>query len=63
MTPWTGPNSEILFLVRTDFSDNDAWRRVDEVAGREGTNVETVNDPAHGPTALCRTRGQYGATR
>lgn len=47
MIPWTGPDSELLFLVRTDFSDDDAWRRVDEVAGREGTGVETVNDPAN----------------
>lgn len=47
MIPLTGPNSEILFLVRTDFSDDDAWHRVDEVAGREGTGVVTVNDPAN----------------
>lgn len=47
MIPWTGPDSEILFLVRTDFSDDDAWRSIDEVAGREGTNVETVSDPAN----------------
>jgi len=47
MIPPTSPNSEILFLVRTDFSDDDAWHRVDEVAGREGPGVETVNDPAN----------------